>query len=363
MLIALRDADPARCGGKAATLGRLLSAGLPVPDGVVVPFGTGAPDLECRAHGAWDALAPGPLAVRSSADGEDSPDASMAGQHTSVLGASTPAEVAEGMRACLASVSSARAVAYRWRTGAREPRMAILVQRQVPADAAGVMFMTASGAVIEAAHGLGTGVVEGHVTPDRYRVDLDGTVHRPRSDGGGPARGGAQVLDDGAMATLVTLGRAVTALLGADQDIEWALADGDLWILQARPITAPLPDAATVRPGVGDRRSCRLTGSPGSTGTATGPARVVRGPADFARVRPGDILVCPYTDPAWTPLLAVAAGVVTRTGGVLSHAAIVARELGVPAVVGVPEALDRIVDGDPVTLDGDAGTVTVGRPA
>ena len=80
-------------------------------------------------------------------------------------------------------------------------------------------------------------------------------------------------------------------------------------------------------------------------------------------MRRGDILVCPYTDPAWTPLLALAAGVVTRTGGVLSHAAIVAREFAIPAVLGVPDVMEQLDDGDVVTIDGDAGTVIRGRSA
>ncbi|MFD2352169.1 PEP-utilizing enzyme [Nonomuraea ferruginea] len=90
----------------------------------------------------------------------------------------------------------------------------------------------------------------------------------------------------------------------------------------------------------------------------TGTARVVRGPGDFARVRPGDILVCPFTDPAWTPLLRIAAGVVTETGGVLSHAAIVAREHAIPAVLGVRDATGSLRDGAVITVDGTGGTVT-----
>lgn len=106
----------------------------------------------------------------------------------------------------------------------------------------------------------------------------------------------------------------------------------------------------------------RFTGTPGSRGVATGPARIVRGPDDFARVRPGDILVCPFTDPAWTPLLQIAIGVVTETGGVLSHAAIVARELAIPAVLGVREITSTLDDNTAITIDGSAGTVTAPIP-
>lgn len=100
-----------------------------------------------------------------------------------------------------------------------------------------------------------------------------------------------------------------------------------------------------------------MIGIGGSPGVASGPARVVRGPDDFGKVRAGDVLVCRFTDPAWTPLLNVVAAVVTEIGGVLSHAAIVARERGVPAVLGLDGACDRFTDGQPLTVDGTRGTV------
>jgi pyruvate,water dikinase len=101
-----------------------------------------------------------------------------------------------------------------------------------------------------------------------------------------------------------------------------------------------------------------VAGTPGSPGRATGPVRVVHGPDDFARVRPGDVLVCRFTEPAWTALFGVVAAVVTETGGVLSHAAIVAREYGIPAVLAVPGAMTALPDGATVTVDGGAGRVT-----
>ncbi|GAB2585287.1 PEP-utilizing enzyme [Kribbella endophytica] len=100
-----------------------------------------------------------------------------------------------------------------------------------------------------------------------------------------------------------------------------------------------------------------LHGRPASAGTASGPARIVRGPEDFDRVRRGDVLVCRFTDPAWTPLFGVVAAVVTEIGGPLSHAAIVAREQRIPAVVGVADAMSLLDDSKPVTVDGTAGTV------
>ncbi|MEU4365473.1 PEP-utilizing enzyme [Promicromonospora sp. NPDC023987] len=104
-------------------------------------------------------------------------------------------------------------------------------------------------------------------------------------------------------------------------------------------------------------------GTPGSPGRASGPARVVHGPDDFARVRSGDVLVCRFTEPAWTALFGVVAAVVTETGGVLSHAAIVAREHGIPAVLAVPGAMTTLRDGETVTVDGDAGRVSAHEPS
>lgn len=156
---------------------------------------------------------------------------------------------------------------------------------------------------------------------------------------------------------LAALGAKVAEILGGPQDIEWAIADGHIWLLQARPITTappPIPPPSATTPSI-----ATLTGLPGSHGTATSTARTVRGPADFPRVRSGDILVCPFTDPAWTPLLRMAAGVVTEAGGALSHAAIVAREHRIPAVAGVVDAIDLVLDGVTVTIDGTAGTVTI----
>ena len=183
------------------------------------------------------------------------------------------------------------------------------------------------------------------------RIDRRGT-HLVTSEVPEPDRR-RPTLDDATADRLAGLGRRIAGVLGGAQDVEWAVVDGDLWVLQARPTTADLPvrRSSTVS-------GATLVGTPCSRGTATGTARVVRGPDDFARVRPGDILVCPWTDPSWTPLLHLAAGVVTETGGVLSHAAIVARERRIPAVLGIAGATTTLHDATTITIDGTAGTVT-----
>lgn len=366
-LVPLRDAVSPTCGGKAAALGALLRAGLPVPDGVVLPFAVYGAALPVDLPAA---LGNAPVAVRSSADDEDTGRSSAAGQYESVLGVQGVEQVSDAVRACWASLHSARAVAYRGASGT-SPRMAVLVQRHLDADVAGVMFTPdgpAGTTEIEASWGLGPSVVGGTVTPDAFRVAPDGTVTRTIADKRTRLdRRGTQVvtsdvpdpdrrrptLDDATATRLAGLGRSIAAVLGGPQDVEWALVAGDLWVLQARPTTAVLPEP---QPPAA-REPATLVGTPGSSGTATGTARVVHGPGDFAAVRAGDILVCPSTDPSWTPLLRIAAGVVTETGGVLSHAAIVARERRIPAVLGVAGATTTLHDAATVTIDGTAGTV------
>ncbi|MFC5822144.1 PEP/pyruvate-binding domain-containing protein [Nonomuraea harbinensis] len=398
MIVPLKEAVAETCGGKAGALGALLRAGRPVPDGFVVPFAVyraavrdlGLASLDgdaarraieaCPVHASViDALGRGlgelgdpPVAVRSSAAGEDTGQASAAGQHESFLAVRGAGDVGDAVRACWASLFSARAIGYR---SAAEPpgdlAMAVIVQRHLDAEVAGVMFTPADpdGATeIEAAFGLAPSVVGGTVTPDSYRVAADGPVtrtvadKRTRLDRRGarlvtrdvPARTRDRpAIDDATATRLAGLGKDIAAELGGPQDIEWAIAGGRVWVLQARPVTATLPPPAPSGAPAG-----ALTGTPGSHGTVTGTARIVRGPGDFARVRPGDILVCPFTDPAWTPLLRIAAGVVTETGGVLSHAAIVAREHAIPAVLGVRDATGSLRDGAVITVDGTGGTVT-----
>ncbi|MGP3960974.1 PEP/pyruvate-binding domain-containing protein [Nonomuraea sp. 3N208] len=399
------------CGGKAGTLGALLRAGLPVPDGFVVSFAAyraavgdlglerfaGEPDDLAAARQAiaarplhatvidalgraLDELGDPPVAVRSSAADEDTGQASAAGQHESFLAVHGVSEVADAVRACWASLLSPRAIAYRAGSGrddqpCNDLAMAVIVQHHLDAEVSGVMFTPAgpnNATEIEASWGLGPSIVGGTVTPDAYHVADDGTVtrtiadKRTRLDRRGtqlvvrdvPTRARHQpTIDDATATQLAELGKEIAAVLGGPQDIEWAIVDGRTWVLQARPITAA-PPRRPLPSGTSDIPAATLTGTPGSHGTVTGTARIVRGPGDFARVHPGDILVCPFTDPAWTPLLRIAAGVVTETGGVLSHAAIVAREHAIPAVLGIPNATIRLHDDTLITIDGTTGTVT-----
>lgn len=409
MLIDLADAgDAAVSGGKAAPLARLIRAGFPVPPGFVVPVRTyqqavAGLDLARAARRGENAGAlvvarnelpsrlvaelshaltrvadlsgDGFFAVRSSAIGEDGA-VTAAGQHDSFLGVRGPDQVADAVRRCWASLWSQRAVRYRQLVDAdRElgsPSAAVLVQRLIDAEVAGVLF-TGADTRIEASWGLGVSVVGGDVTPDSWLVS-DGAVADRRlgvkgmrtdlTHGRVSTRAVARsdrnrlCLTDEIVLSLARLGREIEGLFGESRDIEWAIADDKIWILQARPITAPLPTNRSGRSdGVTGHRY--LNGIPASAGLVTGTVRVVRGPGDFVKVKPGDVLVCRTTEPAWTPLFGVVAAVITEIGGLLSHAAIVAREQALPAVLAVPDATASLTDGVVVHVDGDTGRVMI----
>ncbi|WP_338888616.1 PEP/pyruvate-binding domain-containing protein [Rhodococcus sovatensis] len=373
MITPLIDAVSPTCGAKAATLAMLMRQGIPVPDGFVVHHDH-EPLLDAVV-GYLAALGSPVVAVRSSASNEDGAESSAAGQYDSFLGVHGNHAVVEAIRACRGSLGSARAASYWNHSSAPDAEMAVLVQRLIDAEAAGVMFTPVhpnESIRIEASWGLGSSVVDGAVTPDTYVIAPNGAITRSiggkatRTDSRGGKLSTTSVaseeqlipaLSESAAAELGALGIAVANVLGCAQDIEWAVDDdGKMWILQARPITAALPPLrasafGAERPG--------LVGTPGSAGIATGTPRILHGPSDFSRVRPGDILVCSFTDPAWTPLFRIAAGVITETGGALSHAAIVAREHGIPAILGVADATSRLRDADSITIDGFTGHIAI----
>jgi rifampicin phosphotransferase len=254
-----RAADPARAGRKAATLAALAVRGFPVPPGFVVTtsvcerlIGTvddAAEDLDgaefpgdvwVEIVSALRRLGSGPVAVRSSGTAEDLADASYAGQYETVLGVNGPDELAQAIRRCLASASSARVRAY---SGSRGDPMAVLVQRLVPAEAAGVVF-TANPVtgdqeiLVSAVRGVGERLVSGEATPDEWVV---------RGDEVRNLRVTENAIDLADVREVVALARRVEEVGGRPQDLEWAIAGGDLFLLQARPITA-LPRPPQIQP-------------------------------------------------------------------------------------------------------------------
>jgi pyruvate,water dikinase len=333
------------------------------------------------------------VAVRSSATAEDLPDASFAGQQETFLNV-TGEDLVERVKQCWASLFTRRAIYYRGEQGFahRDVDIAVVVQRMVDAEKSGVMFTSHPSTgddeiIIEAAWGLGEAVVSGSVSPDNYVVDrgtgeiIEETIADKKTmmvkdpETGetterevDPDRREARVLEADEIERLIELGETAEDHYGDPQDVEWAIADGEVFMLQSRPITtisdpegvAGMADGSgTLENGEGGG-AMLLKGLGASPGIVSGAVRVVRKLDQLDKVGEGDIIVTEMTTPDMVPAMKRAAGIVTDEGGMTSHAAIVSRELGVPAVVGTGEASSTLSDGRVVTIDGDKGTITEG---
>jgi pyruvate,water dikinase len=261
----LRAADEGLFGGKSAGLGELIGAGLAVPPGFAVSCDAGEEDLDSVAA-AYEAMGSPPVAVRSSAIGEDSAEASFAGLQDTFLWVEGAERVRQAVRDCWASLQNPESISYRARMGFEgEPAMGVTVQEMVDAAVSGVMFTCnpvsgdPSTVAINASWGLGLAVVGGEVTPDEYRVSkVTGEVlHRRvgtkemeyRPGPAGPQRldvaskrREVACLDDAQLAALVELGRSVERHFGGHRDVEWAIdAGGEAFLLQSRPVTVSAP--------------------------------------------------------------------------------------------------------------------------
>jgi pyruvate,water dikinase len=340
------------------------------------------------------------VAVRSSATAEDLPTASFAGQHESFLNIRGEHELLDACRRCFASVFTDRAVHYRLDQGFDHFKVALSVgvMKMVRADLAssGVAFTldTESGyrdaVFVTAAYGLGENVVQGTVDPDEFYVHkptyeagyravlrrrlgdkavtmvlvAGGTRHTTRNVPTPKASRDRYCLDDVDVLELAGHAIAIEQHYGCPMDIEWAKdgLDGRIYIVQARPETvASRRDTTTLETVVVEEHG-ELLAQGRSVGdrVATGPARLVENLAQLGDFQPGEVLVADLTTPDWEPVMKGAAGVVTNRGGRTCHAAIVARELGIPAVVGTGDGTTTIATGATVTVscaEGDVGRV------
>jgi pyruvate,water dikinase len=354
------------------------------------------------------AAVPLDVAVRSSATAEDLPDASFAGQQETYLNVQGLAALLETCQRCFASLFTDRAISYRVDKGFDHFKIALSigVQRMVRSDLAcsGVMFTidTESGfrdaVLISAAYGLGENVVQGSVTPDEYLVFKTTlkTGHRPilqktvgskefkliYDTGGGkmvknvPVSPGDRVklaLTDDEILELARWGCIVedhySAKRGhpAPMDLEWAKDGntGELFIVQARPETVQSRRNPDVLESyhLGRRSAVLATGRSVGEKIATGKVRVIRSAAQIGQFQEGEVLVTDKTDPDWQPIMKKAAAIITNRGGRTCHAAIVSRELGVPAIVGTVDGTEALQDGQVVTVscaEGDTGFVYEG---
>ncbi|QDU29272.1 Phosphoenolpyruvate synthase [Anatilimnocola aggregata] len=370
-------------------------------------------DLEYEIAGAYRQLqgnnaVPLDVAVRSSATAEDLPDASFAGQQETYLNVQGVAALLETSKRCFASLFTDRAISYRVDKGFDHFKIALSigVQRMVRSDLAcsGVMFTidTETGfrdaVLISAAYGLGENVVQGSVTPDEYVVFKPTlkTGHRPILQrtvgskefklvydlGGGkmvknvpvpPADRSRLSLTDDEVLELARWGCLVedhySAKRGqpAPMDLEWAKdgITGELFIVQARPETVQSRKNLDVLESyqLGQRSPVLITGRSVGEKIATGRVRVIKSAQYIGQFQEGEVLVTDKTDPDWQPIMKKAAAIVTNRGGRTCHAAIVSRELGVPAVVGTEHGTDTLKDGQLVTVscaEGDTGIVYEG---
>lgn len=401
--------NPARFGPKAANLARLHQAGFPTPGGFCLDaeayrIQVRALGLEADARGVfaaedspqarrhalrmklglldqpiareildellplWDQLRL-PVAVRSSALVEDRFGSSFAGQFESFLGIESEADFITAVRSCWGALWATRALRY-MATHDIDPAgtaMAILVQPLVSARASGGgLSQSADGnMILSATWGLGSAIAQGEVTPDRYELSRDGALLSIT-----PGRKDHQVgcihthkvpsamvtepcLTESQAVELGSLLRRVQDLMELPVEIEWAMDDSGFQLLQARPLhtqPAATPDAVWLnRP--------RLNGHAAGVGWGEGRACVIQCECELSRVAPGDVLVTKIAGPALSHILTRVAAVVAERGGSTSHMASLARERGIPMVLGVLDATSRIPNGSTVAVDGVAGVV------
>ncbi len=353
-----------------------------------------------EAFKALDSSSKESFAVRSSATAEDLPDASFAGQQETFLNVSGIEDVLHKIREVFASLYNDRAISYRVHKGFAHAEVALSagVQRMVRSDtgAAGVMFTldTESGfpgvVFITSSYGLGETVVQGAVNPDEFYVFKEtlakgkkaiirrslgskliqmqfapvGSKERVQTVEVSPELRNRFSISDEDITELAKYAVIIENHYGRPMDIEWGKdgQDGKIYILQARPETVKSQSAGQVELRYRLKGNSRVitTGRAIGQKIGGGPVRVIRDASEMDRVQPGDVLVADMTDPNWEPVMKRASAIVTNRGGRTCHAAIIARELGVPAVVGCSNATELLQDGAVVTVscaEGDEGRI------
>ncbi len=339
------------------------------------------------------------VAVRSSATAEDLPGASFAGQQETYLDVRGTADVLQTVKMAWASLFESRAIFYREEQGFDHFKVSIAVpiQKMVQSEVSGVMFTVDplsndhDKITIEAIYGLGDALVSGQTTPDQYLVSktdwkiVDTHVVKQSTMLGYAASAkkeeqvatlpvsrayqNKQKLTEDQIIALAKLGKQVEDHYAFPQDIEWALENKTLYLVQTRPITTlqvseqdevkavPTP---TVQQSDLPQLPTLLEGLGASPGIGMGPVRVIHSAKEINKVKKGEVLVTEMTTPDFVPAMRRAVSIVTDEGGRTSHAAIVSRELGIPAVVGTQNATKMLKDGEKITIDGTQGKIYEG---
>jgi pyruvate,water dikinase len=326
------------------------------------------------------------VAVRSSATAEDLPTASFAGQQETYLNVKGESHLLQKVKECWASLFTERAIYYRHEQGFDHFKvgLAAVVQRMVQSKKSGIAFSIdpvtndKTKIIIEAIFGLGEYIVQGKVTPDHYEVDKrsflilkkeakyqtlkfvkSGLTNKELKLS--QSTGSSQKLTDEEIIKVALLVADIENHYYFPQDIEWAIEEDKVFIVQSRPITTMKATEKKLDDALSTAQIPIVTGAPASPGIGVGPVRVIYSPKEIDKVKKGDVLVAPQTNPDYVPAMKRAVAIVTERGGRTSHAAIVSRELGIPAVVGAEGATKKLKNSMMITVNGKTGEIFKGK--
>jgi len=389
ILVNLDENDVDQLNSASRTIGRIIKSAK-IPDTVAKEVHSAYIELSNQSNKSAILVA-----VRSSATAEDLPSASFAGQQASYMNIEGSNNLLNSIQDCWASLFTARAIFYRNQNKIKheQVKISVIVQKMVQSDVSGVMFSMdpvtndKDTIVIEAVWGLGDMIVQGQVVPDRYLVQKetfsilskkvsDQTKMLTRVSGETKENEvpekqiDLRKLSDEEILVLAKLAQRLQDHYYFPQDIEWAKEGTDLFITQTRPITtiestdrskkSALAIGKKNDEGQDSSANVLLQGTSASPGIASGHVKIVKSPNEINKVNQGDVLVAEMTSPDYVPAMKKASAIVTDKGGLTSHAAIVSRELGVPAVVGTDSATTSLTTGQVVTVDGGEGLVYEG---
>ncbi|HUW43494.1 MAG TPA: phosphoenolpyruvate synthase [Bacillota bacterium] len=353
----------------------------------------GAEESGMKSKQAHDIIKKSPeaifVAVRSSATTEDLAEASFAGQQDTFLNVKGKTDLLVSIKKCFASLFTPRATYYRNKKGFKHEQasLSVIIQKMVDADKSGVIFskdpsLKKENVIIEAVWGLGEGIVSGQISPDRYIVSeksgelviQEKVIGKKKiaitRDSSGKKEivklkeeiSERQVLKEHEIKKLAEIALKLERHYQKPQDIEFAIENGEIYIVQTRPITT-LENRAEAGAGLELKGELILKGLAASPGIGSGKIKIIKDLKDLGKIIKGDILVTTMTNPDMVVTMQKCAAIVTDEGGLTAHAAIVSREMGIPAIVGTQEATTKLKEGEIITVDGFSGRIYKGKIA